>query len=129
MEDVLSFIERYEGQQRMILEYFRNIFVEELGLTEKIRFKIPFFFNRSWICYLNPVKNNGVDLSFLRGNELSNIQGLLEAKDRVQVRSITFYQLENVPRSLVDEIIQEAILLDETTPYTSKNKGKRASKR
>ena len=124
MADVQSFIERHEGQQRLILEYFRNVFVEELGLIEKIRFKIPFFFNRSWICYLNPVKNNGIDLSFLRGNELSNVQGLLEARGRVQVRSVTFYNLEDISRSLIDEIIQEAILLDETTPYASKNKGK-----
>ena len=128
MSEVEAFIEGKEGRQREILFYLRNMLVEQLGLIEKIRYKIPFFYNRSWICYLNPVKNNGVDLSFIRGNELSNIQGLLEARDRAQVRSIAIYSLENLPITTIEEIIQEAILLDETTPYESKNKSKRSRK-
>jgi hypothetical protein len=49
----------------------------ELNLEDKIRFGIPFYFGRSWICYLNPIKNHKVELAFVRGNELSNIQKVI----------------------------------------------------
>jgi len=94
----------------------------DLNLAEKIRFKIPFYYGRSWICYLNPVKNNKVELVFVRGNELSNDQGILQNKGRKQVYGIEFEKVSEIPMQQLNEIIQEAILLDETKPYKSKRK-------
>ena len=99
-------------------------FLLDLNLTSKIRFKIPFYYGRSWICYLNPIKTGGVTLAFIRGNELSNSHGILESKNRKQVMSIDFDGVEDIPSESIMEIIHEAILLDETIPYASKNKKK-----
>jgi len=95
---------------------------EHLGLIPKIRFKIPFYYNKSWICYLNPIKPNAIELAFTRGNELSNVQAILQSKGRKQVMSITFTKVKEIPVNAIEEIVQEAILLDEQIPYASKRK-------
>ena len=120
MSGVEDFIYQYEGNQREILIYFHNLLSAELGLSDRIRYKIPFYFKNSWICYLNPFKNGAVELAFTRGNELSNVQGLLEARNRKQISGIAFEKVADIPFKAIREIIQEAILLDETIPYKSK---------
>jgi hypothetical protein len=122
MSEVENFIRVHEGQQLALLNYFHSIFTSELGLMDKIRFKIPFYYNKSWICYLNPIKGEGIELAFLRGNELSNDQGILNSKGRKQVYGIDFFQLDEIPERTVLEIVQEALILDETKPYPSKRK-------
>ncbi len=120
MSEIIDFIYRYDGNQREVMMFLHHWFSEELGLTEKIRYNIPFYYGKSWICYLNPTKSGTVDLAFVRGNELSNSQGLLESKGRKQVYSVELNSLEEVPVKILEEIIQEAILLDESISYASK---------
>ena len=125
MEAVEDFIYETEGQQRSILEYFHHLLTVDLGLDAKIRFKIPFYFQHSWICYLNPIKNDGIELAFTRGNELSNAQGLLENKGRKQIFGIEVYDVNDLNEEALFEVLQEALLLDETVPYASKRKEKK----
>jgi len=124
MTDVEDFIHRYEGNQRKVMRFLHTILTTELNLTEKIRFGIPFYYKKSRICYLNPTKKGTIDFAFIRGNELSNEQGLLDSKGRKQVSSVEFENSNDIPRETLNEIIQEAILLDETKPYASKRKRK-----
>ncbi len=50
MNKVKDFIDQLDGQHREIMRYFHNLLSKELELTEKIRFKIPFYYGKSWIC-------------------------------------------------------------------------------
>ncbi|MFA8344351.1 MAG: DUF1801 domain-containing protein [Rhodothermaceae bacterium] len=122
MTDVENFIIQFEGEQREIMFLIHRLLTTELNLISKIRFKIPFYYNKSWICYLNPIRKGGVEFAFTRGNELSNSQKLLDSKERKQVAGIELTSAENIPLDKLNEIIQEAILLDETLPYASKRK-------
>lgn len=124
MTKVEEFIYNYDSSQRDVMLYFHKLLANDLNLTEKIRYKIPFYYNRSWICYLNPLKNGKVEFAFVRGNELSNSHGILDSKGRKQVYSIEFENVTEIPFLKVNEVIQEAILLDETKPYGSKRKSK-----
>ncbi|MBK8702685.1 MAG: DUF1801 domain-containing protein [Saprospiraceae bacterium] len=124
MSAVEDFIYQFEGSQRDVMLHFHDLLTVELNLTEKIRFKIPFYYGKSWICYLNPKKDGKIELAFVRGNELSNYQGILDDKGRKQVCSVEFEKVSEIPIQQMNEIIQEAILLDETTPYESKRKSK-----
>ncbi len=119
---VSDFFAQFDGNQRNVMEYMHNILTRDMQLMDKIRFKIPFYFGRSWICYLNPLKNEKVEFAFVRGNELSNYQGLLQNKGRQQVYSIEFEKVSEIPVELLNEVIQEAILLDQSKPYASKRK-------
>ncbi len=122
MTEVEAYIYNYDESQGEIMRYMHSLLTVELNLTDKLRFKIPFYYRKSWICYLNPSKNNSVEFAFIRGNELSNTQGLLEAKGRKQVCSITLTKISEIQMEALMEIIQEAILLDDTVPYASKRK-------
>ena len=120
MTDTEHFIYQFDGSQKDIMLFFDQLLTGDFGLRGKISYKIPFYYSKSWICYLNPLKTGPVELAFTRGNELSNVQGLLQSKGRKQVRGIDLQDLSALTLEPLEEIIHEAILLDETIPYTSK---------
>ena len=122
MTEAEDFIYQFEGHQREVMLYFHRLLTAELDLTDKIRFKIPFYYRKSWICYLNPTKDSALEIAFIRGNELSNYQGILESRGRKQVFGVQFKKINEIPVQEMNEIIQEAILLDESVPYQSKRK-------
>ena len=124
MSTVEDFIFGFEGEQRKIMDFFHDLLTSEYQMEDKIRFNIPFYYKRSWICYLNPIKNNAIEFAFPRGNELSNEQGLLQSKGRKQVMSVEFKTLVDIPVKSICEIINEAVLLDETVKYASKRRSK-----
>ncbi|HHS95017.1 MAG TPA: DUF1801 domain-containing protein [Phaeodactylibacter sp.] len=113
MSPVEAFILDTEGNQRDVMMHFHLLFTEDLKLTPKLKFKIPFYYGRTWICYLNPIKNTQVELVFIRGRELSNAEGLLQHRNRKQVAGIILKHLEDIPHQDLLEIIHEAISLDE----------------
>ena len=113
MTDVEDFILQSSGHQQAVLHYFHHLFTDQLQLTDKLRYKIPFYDGKTWICYLNPKKGDKIELVFLRGQELSNAQGLLNDKGRKMVSGIEFTSVAEIPIDAVNEIIQEAIYLDE----------------
>lgn len=122
MHPVDEFIFSHEGKQREIMLFISHLLLDQPGITGKITFKIPFFYRKSWLCYLNPVKNGGVELVFTRGTELSNASGLLKANGRKLVMGIVFYNLSDIPPEVIMENIHEAILLDERKPEGSRRK-------
>jgi hypothetical protein len=68
------------------------------------------------LCYLNPLRTAeaAVDVCFLRGYELANEQGALEGRGRRTVKSLVV-QADNVNEDLIRELLQEAIILNETS--------------
>ena len=122
MTEAEEFIYHFEGDQRQVLLYFHRLLASDLNLTVKMRYDLPFYYGASWICYLHPTPKGQVELTFSRGNELSNEQELLESRGRKQVSSAVFGTLAEVRNSPIEEVIQEAILLDETRPYASKRR-------
>ena len=124
MDPVLSFIYDREGQQKLILEHLHNLITSFPEITYKIRYRIPFYDRKSWICYLNPVKKNGIEIAFVRANELSNENGLLDFKNRKQVAGIIYYHLNEIKEEALLEILEEAFLLDDHVKYAPKRFGK-----
>jgi hypothetical protein len=122
-DPVLNFIEQQtSARQRRVLAYLHEVLADQMGLEARIRYRIPFYYRHSWICYLNPVQNEGVELAFTRGNELSNAQGLLRSAGRKQVYGIVLCDPADVSGDALLEVLNEALLLDETVPYASKRK-------
>ncbi|MEQ9036385.1 MAG: DUF1801 domain-containing protein [Gracilimonas sp.] len=102
--------------------YFHNLLTSFPTVSSAIKYRIPFYDQKTWVCYLNPLKNGKVSLCFLRGYELSNEQGLLESKGRKQVLSVDFGSVDEIPKDTIREIINEALFLDEAVPYNPKGK-------
>jgi hypothetical protein len=125
MTEIENLIYQFEGEQRKIMLHFHNLLTNEYDLTSRITFKCPCYYRKSWICYLKPTKRNSIELTFFRGNELSNNQGLLTNNGRKQLLSIDIDKVDSIPESALNEIFHEALLLDKTTPYESKRKNKK----
>jgi len=120
MNTVEDFINGYEGDQMRIMNFFHDLLTEEFNLEPRLQYNLPFYYRKSWICYLFPTKKGTIELAFTRGNELSNSQGILKTKGRKLVSSIGFKSLKDIPESLIKEVIHEAVILDETIPYVFK---------
>jgi len=124
MTEVENLIYQFDNSQREIMLFFHKMLTSEFLLTDKITFKNPCYYRKSWICYLKPIKNEKVELAFMRGNELSNGQKILKSNGRKQLRSIEISNLKEIQLDIIKEILNEAIYLDETKPYESKRKQK-----
>jgi|AntRauTorckE5430_2_1112549.scaffolds.fasta_scaffold37631_2 hypothetical protein len=116
MNKVEDYILDLEEPQRGILEYLHQLLMAHPEVTCKIRYKIPFYNRKSWVCYTNP-RDGGIELAFIQGAELSNEQGLLEARGRKMVTGVVFHALGDIPEAALLEVVQEALLLDEVAPY------------
>ncbi|MEQ8706087.1 MAG: DUF1801 domain-containing protein [Phaeodactylibacter sp.] len=125
MTAVETYILNLEEPQRGILEYLHQLLMANPEVTCNIRYKIPFYSRKSWVCYTNP-RDGGIELAFIQGAELSNEQGLLQARGRKMVTGVVFYAVDDIPEAALLEVIQEALLLDEVAPYNGP-KGSRNS--
>jgi len=103
-----------EGTPRALMEQLAGRILQFPEVVCKIRYRIPFFYRHSWVCYLNPVKGGGVELAFLYGHQLTDPFGLLEARGRKMVKGIRLYELAQLPGEPLEELIAEALILDDT---------------
>ena len=81
---------------------------------EKLSYKIPYFYFYGTLCFLHP-EEDGVDLGFTKGYELSDDQKILEAHGRKHVKSITFYSLAQLEEyeDPIRRLLNEAAILNE----------------
>lgn len=119
---VEAFIFDFEGRQGEVMRFLHHYLTNDLKLRDQMRFKTPFYDGKSWICYLNPIKNQQVELAFVRGYELSNTNGLLLSKGRKQVCGIQIEEIDDANFQVIAATLHEAILLDRNSPYSAKKK-------
>lgn len=120
MDAVARYISGYPDKIRWMLHLLHETISLYPGIFTKMRYKIPFYYRKSWICYLNVLKAGGIELAFSRANKLVNGYYLLDFKERKPVAGITFHQPKDIDLVLVRMIILEAIELYEDKPYASK---------
>lgn len=122
MTEAENFFYNYQGKQQLLMLKLHHLLTEECNLVAKMRYQLPFYYGKTWICYLQPKKDETVELAFVRGNELFNQNGLLNHFGRKQVSSVLLTPTTQIPWSEVEQTIHEAILLDRVKPYSSKRK-------
>ncbi len=118
----LDYIEARDGEQRRLFLALHALLTSLPQVTDKIRYTVPFYVRKSPICYLNPLKNGGVELVFIRGNELSNEQGLLDLKGRKQVAGVSYFAVSDIREEPLLEVLQEALLVDEERSLLARKK-------
>ena len=113
--NVSQFISRQSEPNRGIMIVLRS-WVLDLGshTEEKISNNIPYFSFFGPLCYLNP-SDDGVELGFTKGYELSDDDRVLESKGRKKVKSVTFYSLTSLEEQeeSIRHILNEAAILNE----------------
>ena len=127
MNPVETYIYQLEGEEREIALYLHDILSQRYGMTSKLRYKVPFYDIKKWLCYINPQKKRttklkkatteniggGIELCFLHGRWMEDPQGALDPKDRVQIYGITYYTLDEIDEEVLQVLIEEAIEIDE----------------
>jgi hypothetical protein len=94
--------------------------------TCAIKWRIPFYKLRKNFCYLNRHRDH-ITLGFPQGWKLSPIANVLLGEDEnlKQIRYLEIRSLEDLYSETVQQILQEAILLDETlAKYRPRSTGK-----
>ena len=125
--EVEAFILEQDPLTRRTLLGLHQLLIPYPGITAKIAYRIPFYYRKSRICYLNPLKGGGVELAFTRGNELMDESGVLDSRGRAQVSGIRYNNPSEIDPARLNPILQQAILIDATSPYRSPKKKSRRS--
>ncbi len=120
MAQYQDFLSKQSEEVVTIIEELSTVFIDYPDVEMKMRYRIPFYFRKSWICYLNPLKSGGVELAFLRAMELEHLWHLLDFKDRSQVAGIELKVDSSLDLELINELFAEAYHLDDTVAYQSK---------
>lgn len=113
MKTIENYILNLEGQQKAIINFLHHHLMETTDLRGNISYGIPMYRRKSWVVYLNPIKKDGVEMAFTRGHSLSNEQGILDRKGRKLVAGIDLYDVGELPMPAINEIVQEALLIDD----------------
>lgn len=113
MVSVENFILNREGNQKEILLILHDFIVNIPKIEAKYRFKIPFYFRNRWVCYLNPIKDDGIELVFLNGKKMKDRLGLLEDRGRKMVAGIRIYDPIEIPLESIASLLEEAFVLDD----------------
>ncbi|MFN8349020.1 MAG: DUF1801 domain-containing protein [Spirosomataceae bacterium] len=119
--DTDDFLAHQTPEIRQLLQYVRQlILVAHPKMRERFMYNsVPFFMCYDYVCYFGKIqKTKGVEICFAKGFLLSNEQGLLDAKGRKLVSGITVRNLQEFKEIEEEflEVLQEAILINETRP-------------
>lgn len=111
MNPAEEYILNFKGAQKELLAFLHHYFVAE-GLRAQLSYGLPFYYGKRWICYLKSNKNGSLDLSFTRANQFEDPTGLLEDRDRRQIKSLVLWPNQDLPMEAIEQILAAAISLD-----------------
>ena len=112
MNPVVNYIENCDSYLQEIMFTLHDVFVNDFGLTPKIKFRIPFYYGKTWVVYLHPLKKGGMELCYTRATLFEDPTGLLEFKGRKQIAGITITKLSEMPMEAIFAITKVALELD-----------------
>lgn len=112
MNPVESFIDNLEAEEREISLYLHEILTEQLQLSCKLRYGIPFYDQYRWLCYINPLKKGGIELCFIHGRWMDDLHDVLQAADRKQIKGITIKKLDDIDEHILLDVLDDAIAID-----------------
>jgi hypothetical protein len=97
---------------RSLLEYLHRLLLD-YQLQPKIAYGIPMYYGHKWVCYLNPLKDDQLELAFPRAKEFTDPSGLLDFRDRKMVAGLILDPVEDLPIAAVKDILEAALALDQ----------------
>jgi hypothetical protein len=113
MNKLLDFFDGLTTSQKAIFQLVHQECITFHSLQLKMRYGLPFYDGKKWICYFNPQKSGMVELCFLNGQALSPRPGVIEAKGRKMVAGVTLKTVEDYLDKDVASILEEAVLFDQ----------------
>jgi hypothetical protein len=126
LKTVIDYIEGTNPPQVRLLLMSAHLFLLEIlppFATAAIKWNLPFYRLHRNFCYLNRHRDH-ITLGFSYGWQLAEIPGVLlgENEKLKQIRYIEIRLLEDLCSKITQQILQEAIILDETMAKPRKNR-------
>ncbi len=122
---ILDYLERIpETEEGKIFHYLHNILSTYPNIVPKVHFNTPFYTRHRWLAYLSTQKSGGVELCFVHAHLFSNHLEWLDFKKRKQVAGITYLKVEDINEEIVDQLMQEALMVDDRIKPKSKKRSK-----
>jgi hypothetical protein len=98
----------------------RNLILQSIpGAKEKLSYNVPYYFRHSRTCFIWPGSvpwgktiKQGVTLGFCKGHLLTD-PSYLETGNRKEVFAKTFYSTKDIDRASVQQLLCEAVVIDE----------------
>jgi hypothetical protein len=109
-----EYIYRQPEKFRSIILHLISVFEREIPELELLfKWGIPYFYyKKKPFCYLAPNSKKGfVDAGFARGFQLKGNQDCLIGEKRNTVKSLRYYDLEDIDNTILVNVIQEAATL------------------
>jgi len=97
---------------RDLVERLRKIILTSSEqITEHVNHKIPFYYHKGQLCYINPFDDRVV-LGFSRGADLPDEHSMLKGNQKT-VRRTVFYPAAGIDEEKVRNLIYEALIVNE----------------
>ncbi len=109
-------VERYlldqKGEEAAIMQELHQWFLSFPGVEARLKFGIPFFYRKSWICYLNPQKKGGIELVFLKAKQLDDPESQLKSRGRKTVAGMYIHHKSGIPWDYLEFLFNQAVMVD-----------------
>jgi hypothetical protein len=100
---------------RNLAEKLRKIILTSSEkIVEQVNHKIPFYYYKGQLCYINPFDDRVV-LGFSRGADLPDEHLMLKGSQKT-VRRVVFYPVTDFDEDKVRNLIYEALIVNELKP-------------
>lgn len=109
-----EYIYRQPEKHQMILLHLISVFKREIPDLEMLfKWGMPYmYYKKRMFCYLISNSKKGfVDAGFARGFQLERNQDYLIGEKRNTVKSLRYYNLEEINNAILEDVIREAATL------------------
>lgn len=113
MDTVEKLVNRLPEEQSELACRIRDlVMAAHPEVTEQLHFSTPFFSCRGWLCYFDIPHGPGFEVGFPKGHLLDDPHGLLIARNRKLVRSLSYPGMESFKEDIFLEYLQQALALN-----------------
>lgn len=114
MKQAIDYIHTLPEAQEQLCLHWHHLVADLPGISSPIKYGIPFYYRKKWICYLNPQKDKqSVELVFLGAQNLSNESDLLDFRGRQMVAGFMLHPESEIPWDHLLSYFHESLLLEE----------------
>lgn len=109
-----EYIYRQPEKLRSIMLHLISVFEREIPeLVLLFKWGLPYFYyKKKMFCYLAPNHKKGfVDAGFAKGYQLIRNQEILVGEKRNTVKSLRYFDLEDIDNAILIDVIKEAATL------------------
>ena len=111
-----DWLKTLSSEVAQLAEYVRSVIHKTVpDVIEEIRWERPCFLKDGLVCFMT-AKESHVNLGFFRGNELWDVDAILEGESK-NLRYVKIRDRTQIHEPSVVELIQEAAGLNATRPH------------